>query len=221
MQSRYYAGWWCGVLVGVAVGTTAGSPALGQGSDLGVAVQAISPSDDSEWTSTGGVEAQWRLWLTEQAGIAFAAGMQVWDAGAEFVEGADEFGPYSHEIYGESALYAFGLSLLCRTDPSVPWTLTLEAGLRHAAVDSDIRVDAVYEDAEGTTIVSDVIETDDTVLGVLSAALDAAVGEQLVIGAGIGWQWDLLRPDEYLLGDSLGRTDFGGFTACLRAGVRF
>ena len=189
--------------------------------DLVAKLQGIAPSQSVDWNAAGGVEAQAQFWATPTRGVALTMGVQRWDAPQELLEGEDAQGAYSQWIGGDATIVPVGASLLVRHPVGQGLFLTAEAGLRYVMVESQLTVDASFEGDEGTQTLSDVIEIEDTVLGVLGLSLDGWFGDGLMLGAGLSYQFDIGNPQETINGADIGSTGFGGLSVALSVGFAF
>ena len=205
------------IIIGMAFTSTGQS----ESSDLLVRFRGIGPSQDEDWDTAAGMEFQARFWQSETAGFSLAMGITSWDAVSEYLEEYDDFGYYSSVIEGDVSAIPVGGSLWFRSHPSPGLSLTLEAGLRYLIVESDIHTLAYYEDADGIFSADDIIEIDNALVSVFGLHLEAQVSDGFALQAGLGYQFDLTGPEETVLGESLGATDFSGGSFTLGAVVKF
>ncbi|MBN2301256.1 MAG: hypothetical protein JXN60_01935 [Lentisphaerae bacterium] len=168
----------------------------------------LSPSRDTDWSSASGVEAQVQFWHTRNTGMALAMGAETWNATDDVYE---ETGPSSYTysaVGGDASVTLLGVSALHRAELMEGLNILMDAGIRWAFISSNIRSDAVYEDAAGSTYVSDTIEIEDTVLAVVGVHLEGNLNENVSIRTGLSYRIDLSKPEETFIGESIGETSF-------------
>jgi len=209
------------VIIAVSIGATLACRAQSESSDLLIRFRGVHPSEEQDWDSGAGVELQARFWQSENVGFSLAAGIGSWDVVSEYLEEFDEYGYYSSVIEGDASVIPVGGSLWFRGAPSPAIKLTFEAGLRYLIVESDIYASAYLEDVDGTFSSYDRIEIDNALVSILGVHLEAQVSDSFALHAGLGYQHDLTGPEETVLGESLGETDFSGTLFTIGAAVKF
>lgn len=154
------------------------------------------PAQDDDYDYGIGFDAQARFWLTPYVGLAVGGGSAGWQ-----INEKDEtivVGPFtgSAEMEGTVGLTSMGGSLLLRPVNSAGFALTLEAGARYMAVNSDADIELEARDAADNRFhVKDTIDIEDGVVGVLAAQAELKLGGRLSLLAGAGWQFDLIKGD--------------------------
>ena len=200
-------------LITTAPLATAQNPSV----ELAAHVQALAPAKSGDWSSGTGADVQLRFWDGSGVGVALAAGIQSWDTREAYLETDDGTSAVATQLRGGADLIPFGASVLMGGPVGDRLAVLVEAGLRYAVVDSSVVADIAYVDDRGSAYAQDPIEIDDTFLAVFGLDLAFAVSETLCLIAGVGYQFDLMQPDQTIYGSSLGRTDFSA--AQFRFGV--
>lgn len=180
----------------------------GSNFELAFDVRGLLPEKTEHWDSAGGIELQSIFWSSEYTAVAFSFGAQGWSAEEEMYVEVDEDSVLSYYSEGRASAVPLGVSLLLRLPVSEQVGLTVEGGLRYLYIDSDVEIDVYLEEVSGTSHVNDVVEIDDTFLGVLGVKLDVPVSDFAWIYFGMGYQFDLGEPDEAVFGDYLDTTSF-------------
>jgi hypothetical protein len=186
-----------------------------------VRAEGLGPSRGRDWSSAGGMEAQFRYWSTEHSGVALCAGYSRWNAVEEYLEDDDGASFVAVSISGRTMLAPVGVSLLYATDADCPFRLVLEGGLRYAFADSRILVEGAYADDARSGYVSDTVKVGDTLLGVLGLDVEMALSREARLTAGLGYQADLVEPTETAFGSVLGETSFEAVTARIGLSLSF
>jgi hypothetical protein len=216
MKTRWYSKAAAAALTVVMAAATAA--AGDEAVDLAVRGQALLASQDEDWSSAHGFSVQFRFAGEGRPVIALVAGVQDWDAVSEYGESDDGVTAVATSISGAATVVPVGVSLLHREPLGPRASLLLEAGLRYAFVESDITVEAAYADDLDSGYVYDKIDIDDTLLAVAGVDIAVDLTETVAFELGLGYQFDLLDPEEQFLGESLGETSFDAGT--VRFGVR-
>ncbi|MGQ9662667.1 MAG: hypothetical protein ACUVWX_10090 [Kiritimatiellia bacterium] len=183
--------------------------------------QALLPGRDEDWASAGGFDAQLRFWQTENMGIALVVGAASWKAVAEYSESDDGETAVATSIDGSAHLLPVGLSLLYREETGQTATIMLEAGIRYVLCDSEVRVKAAYATDETSGLRHGTIEIGNTLLAVLGLGFDIVLSKSIGLLVGIHYQFDLLKPEERLWGQSLGSTSFDAAAASIGLRLSF
>lgn len=176
--------------------------------DMVVRFQGLSPAASEDWDTAAGIEAQLRLWDSERVAIALAIGFDSWEAKEEFSEDDDGSSYVAMHVSGEASLVPVGISAVYRAPLAGGLSLVMEAGVRYVFVDSAITTEVAYEDALGSDYFVEDVEIDDAMLAVLRVGLQADLSQELSIEGGIGYQFDVGRPNETFLGEDIGSTSF-------------
>jgi hypothetical protein len=210
-------------MITVAVLGVGAAPARAQGPSVEVAaqVQALAPAESGDWSSGTGAEMQLRFWDMSGVGVALAAGVQSWDSRTEYLETDDGTSAVATQIRGKADLIPIGASVLMGGPIGDRLAIVCEVGFRYAIVDSSVVTDIAYVDSRGSAYAQDPIEIDDTFLAVFGLDLAFAATETLCLTAGLGYQFDLMQPDQTIYGGSLGSTDFSAFTFRFGVAVGF
>lgn len=199
-------GWKC-ALAAAVLGCAPMFPAAGEGEVAG-RVGGLGAEERDDWDSVVFGELQWRYWWDDHLGLALAGGFQQWDAEHEFAAGGKGDRAWSDEISGDADVFPVGVSVLIRGVNDVNTArFLIEAGIRHASVDSSVRVTRI---TAGQAPVVDTIEIDDALLAVVAAELGLRLGDNAWLSVGVGYQHDFENPEETFREYSLGETDFSG-----------
>jgi hypothetical protein len=182
---------------------------------------ALAPAESGDWSSGTGAELQLRFWDISGVGVALAAGVQSWDSRTEYLETDDGTSAVATQIRGKADLIPLGASVLMGGPIGDRLAIVCDVGFRYAIVDSSVVTDIAYVDSRGSAYAQDPIEIDDTFLAVFGLDLAFAATETLCLTAGLGYQFDLMQPDQTIYGGSLGSTDFSAFTFRFGVAVGF
>lgn len=198
-----------------------GALARDAGPDVLIQFRGIGPVEDDDWDGAAGLEAQVRFWGADHVGVSLAFGATSWRAASEYVEEWDDYSYYSSIIEGDASLLSVGSSLWVRSPLSRHVNLTIEAGFRYVSVDSSIDTSVYYEEGADIYTGVDVIEIDDTWLATVGIHLEGQVADRIWIHGGLGYDFDLTKPEEAVFDESIGDTDFSGITFNLGVAVGF
>lgn len=177
--------------------------------ELVVGGHGIAPTRSADWNTAGGLEIQGRFWPSEHIGLALAGGFDTWRAKKAVTE-MDDGQSYTYTaIAGDASVASLGASLLYRTSSAGDVNLILEFGLRYAAVESSVYAEAAYDGPGGPNYLYEKIDIANTMLFVTGVSLQFQATESVALTLGVGYQVDLLSPEETYAGESLGNTDFG------------
>ena len=202
----------CAIALGSLMAFTTCALAQDASIEVSAQVQALAPAESGDWSSGTGAEVQLRFWDVSGVGVALAAGIQSWDSRTEYLETDDGTSAVATQIRGKADLIPLGASVLMGGPIGDRLGLVCEVGFRYAIVDSSVVTDIAYVDSRGSAYAQDPIEIDDTFLAVFGLDLAFAATETLCLTAGLGYQFDLMQPDQTIYGGSLGGTDFSAFT---------
>lgn len=180
--------------------TTIGAAA--QGVSMALRAGGVVPKVDDEWDTGASFDLGFVFWASPNVGLWLGGGAQDWPVAEESVA-LDDGGWFATD--GRASVVPFGASILLWGELADNLAIQLEGGLRYAAVDSDVTVETWLP--EYMTAFEFPIEIDDTVLAVASLQVEYAT-EFWSLGLGGGYQWDLGKPDQEFLGQTLSEADF-------------
>lgn len=205
----------CMALALLAWSATAG---LGQGVGMMLRGGAILPDRDDEWDTGSAFDLGFTFWATPNVGLWAGGGAQGWTMAEETLGLSD--GGWA-AIDGRVTVAPFGASLLLWGELADHLALQAEGGLRYAVVDSDATVETWRPVSKGyMAVYEDPIEIDDTVLAVASLQLEYGA-DLWSLGLGAGFQWDLAKPDQTLLGQTIAETAFDAAFVFFSASLAF
>ncbi len=207
---------------------TAGSPVLAQyaqhyaapHSQVTMLARAgvVLPDRDDEWDVGAKFDIGYVFWASPHFGLWLGAGAQGWNVAEERI-GLD--GGSWADISGRVSLVPIGASVFWANPLNENLSLQLETGLRYAVVDSRARVET-WRPYSRThmEVTTDPIEIDDTVLGIVSLTASYTSGAWS-LGAGVGYQWDLVRPDQKIDGHRIAEARFDAALLMLTLNLNF
>lgn len=205
-------------LLGLGCWVAAAAGMAQTGINLSLRGGAIVPDRNDEWEVGGAMDIGVTFWPSPNVGFWVGGGAQGWSMEEESFW-LDDGGWAS--IEGDVAVVPFGASLLLWGDLGNGFALQAEGGLRYAVVDSDASVESVRPYGAGRMVLyEDPIEIDDTVLAVASLQIEYNAAPW-VFGFGAGFQWDLVEPDQQMLGETFAQTAFDAAFFFLTAGIAF
>jgi hypothetical protein len=179
--------------------------------DLRVGLSWDSPSDDDNWDGGGvGFEVQAVFWLQNKIGIAASLGRTSWDANTDI----ETIGSTTGALHGDADLTYIGVSAVHDWALQGQWSFRGEAGVRYVDVDSN--VDIYY--ANGSGRVTDKLDIDNGVTGILAGDALLKVSEAVTLFGGAGVQFDLMKGDASAFGDD-NSSSLG--SVFIRAGAQF
>ena len=208
----------------LALGITVATVVAGYGEqhrELTMGFWSGDPNESADWASATGFDVQARFWNSSHMGWALALGAQTWEARTEYTIEEDEFGSLATWIEGDTLLVPAGLSVLLCGHLGSHVSLLADLGVRYAFADSGINATVEAIDSGGQMLVTQQIGVEDTVLGVVGLALEARLTPEVAFEAGIGCQFDLLRPREDFLGEDIGSTSFQALYARIGMSLSF
>ncbi len=178
----------------------------------------VLPERDDEWDVGAMFDLGYVFWASPNFGLWLGAGAQGWNVADERI-GLDR-GSWA-DISGRVNLIPIGASMLWSGPFGENINLTFETGLRYAVVDSKARVETWQPHSRTHMLVTtDPIEIDDTVLGVVSLTAEYTTGVW-GLGAGVGYQWDLVRPNQKIGGQTIAETKFDAALFLLTLNLKF
>lgn len=192
-----------GLVLLALTATTIGVAA--QGVSMAMRAGGIVPKVDDEWDTGAAFDFGFVFWASPNVGLWLGGGAQDWPVAEESVS-LDDGGWFSTD--GRASVVPFGASILLWGELADNLAVQFEGGLRYAAVESDVTVETWQPYSPGyMAVYEDPIEIDDTVLAVASLQVEYAT-EFWSLGLGGGYQWDLGKPDQEFLGQTLSEADF-------------
>ena len=187
-------------------------------SELTGAVQYFIPSQDDDYDSGVGAEAQIQFWRSPHIGFALAGGIAEWDINDQTSVVSDGFLAIQLTLDGSVTLIPIGASLLFRPTATGNLNLVLEGGLRYVIVDSDAEATVAGPSSQGGVLsVSEDIEIDDAVVALFAATLEAQVSSGVKLLASAGYQFDVGGGDSEWMGEDIGENELEA--AFIRAGI--
>ena len=173
----------------------------------------LAPGLKDDWDSAVGAEVKVIFWQSETFGVAAAAGLQKWTpndeltTSSETLDGGLGYG-YAAQLDGDATMIPVGGSAIWRTKVGEKTTLTLEAGIRYVAVQSDVVLK--YAEAiagpDGVVGYEDEAENDidDGIVGVIGADLHIPWTDIVGVFAGLGYQFDIAKGGQTIDGEDVG-----------------
>ncbi len=178
----------------------------------------VLPERDDEWDVGAKFDLGYVFWASPHLGLWLGAGAQGWNVAEERIGlGGGSWA----DISGRVSLVPIGASVLWANPMNDNLSLQLETGLRYTVVDSKARVET-WRPYSRThmAVTTDPIEIDDTVLGIVSLTAAYTSGAWS-LGAGVGYQWDLVRPDQKIDGHRIAETKFDAALLMLTLNLHF
>lgn len=177
-----------------------------------VSSQFIVPGDSESWDDAVGLEAQYIVWATPNLGLALAAGIGSWRVTDDVLVGYDPDVDVAAVVSadGSALTLPFGGSVLFRPAMDGPAKVTLEAGLRYVFVDSGVDIEAAVYDGSDTVYITDNVDFDDGVIGLIGADISFPISPKVDFGFGAGYQVDIVKGDVYWMGERIGENEMKG-----------
>jgi hypothetical protein len=183
----------------------------------------IPLSDDENWDSAYGLDAELVNWVSPAVGFAAVVGATRWDAREYELSDyyPDSGTSVNARISGDALVCPVGLSVLLRPVKSRAAEVTLEAGLRYAFVDSDVTARYEISGPSGTVREVDRIDIQDGAYGLVALDFAFPLTPHARISLGAGYQFDLSDNDAEFGDADIGDSDFEASIVRLGFHARF
>ena len=196
MKKTAVAGWALVAAVAILCPVDASQAAVR--TDVTAGFLYLMPSDNQNYDSGYGVEAQMRFWVNPRLALAIAGGGEIWkvteqtstaDADILFVTGTQS---------GSVNLFPIGGSVWLRPLATETVDLSVEVGARYVIVKSRADVEVTLHNSpdpgvqDGITL-RDRIAIENGVIGVVGLNLEVKPTRALSLFGGVGYQFDITK----------------------------
>jgi len=197
----------------------------GSDNDISVAALFYAPAEDEDYDFGVGAECQVRFRMNNYAGFVFTAGLSNWSANDQYIYSdaiingmqQDYFGDISGSVY----MFPVGGSIVLCSQSGQSLTVCIEGGIKYVFIKSDVTLDGFLGTPPynpGSEAMSEELEIDDGIIGLLKATLEYPLSNSTQVFAGFGYQFDLEKGDAKLFGQQTGDNELQSFL--VEVGIR-